>query len=88
MIEIILTGSKSLQSFLAIDYIQEMIRNDFFYITIKDETKLDIDENLYKNDISLKGEFIRTILDSNEVETDKEEMIKLGIEALSGDIKI
>ena len=43
-----------------------MIRNDFFYIMIKDETKLDIDENLYKNDISLKGEFIRTILDSNE----------------------
>ena len=55
---------------------------------IKDETKLDIDENLYKNDISLKGEFIRTILDSNEAETDKEEIIKLGIEALSGDIKI
>ena len=88
MIEIILTGSKSLQSFLAEDYIQEMIRNDFFYIMIKDETKLDIDENLYKNDISLKGEFIRTILDSNEAETDKEEIIKLGIEALSGDIKI
>ena len=65
-----------------------MIRNDFFYIMIKDETKLDIDENLYKNDISLKGEFIRTILDSNEAETDKEEIIKLGIEALSGDIKI
>ena len=41
-----------------------------------------------QNDISLKGEFIRTILDSNEAETDKEEIIKLGIEALSGDIKI
>ena len=44
-----------------------------------------IDPNDYKNDISLKGEFIRLVLNSNENEEDKASIIRAGIQALSGE---
>ncbi len=68
-------------------YIKQVLQNDFFYIKVKDETKLYISKEEYQNDISLKGEFIRLVLDSSEVSNDKEQIIQYGIEALSGEIE-
>ena len=35
--------------------------------------------------ISLKGEFVRTVMNAKEEESEKEQMILLGIRALSGE---
>lgn len=39
----------------------------------------------YKNDVSLKGEYIRQILSSNLDEKEKERLIQIGLEALRGE---
>lgn len=83
LVEFILTGSKQLDSFISIPYIEQMIQNDFFYVKVKDKRKLEIRKEDYQNDISLKGEFIRLVLNSDE--KDKEKIIEQGIKALSGE---
>ncbi len=83
LVEFILTGSKQLDSFISISYIEQMIQNDFFYVRVKDERKLAIRKEDYQNDISLKGEFIRLVLNSDEEY--KDQIIEQGIKALSGE---
>ena len=40
----------------------------------------------YQNDISLKGEFIRTVIDQKDLtEEEKSKIISTGIKALSGE---
>ncbi len=87
IVEIILKGTKDLDTFISLRYIKQVLQNDFFYIKVKDETKLYISKEEYQNDISLKGEFIRLVLDSSEVSHDMEQIIQYGIEALSGEIE-
>lgn len=58
---------------------------DYFFICIKDITKRKIDENKYLNEISLRGEFIRGVLnDSTITDDDKKEIIALGLRMLEG----
>ena len=88
IVEIILKGSKDLNTFISMKYIKQVLQNDFFFIKVKDETNLAISKEEYKNDISLKGEFIRLVLNSTETDSDKEQIIQYGIEALTGEIEI
>ena len=44
-----------------------------------------IDPNDYKNDISLKGEFICLVLASDASDEDKAAMIRTGLQALTGE---
>ena len=44
-----------------------------------------IDPEDYKNDISLKGEFIRLVLASDTSEEEKATMIRTGLQALTGE---
>ena len=39
----------------------------------------------YENDVSLKGEFIRQVMASGLEETDKEAVIRMGLQALAGE---
>ena len=39
----------------------------------------------YEHQISLKGEFVRTVMNGKETQEEKEQMILLGIRALSGE---
>ena len=57
-----------------------------FFLEIFDKTSLMISADDYKNDVSLKGEFIRTVL-SEEGLTDEERdgIIELGLRALMGE---
>ena len=58
----------------------------YYYFEIKDETTLSISFEEYKNDKSLKGEFIRTVMAKNELsEREKAEIIECGIKALAGE---
>ena len=52
---------------------------------ISDKSRLLIDPDAYRNDISLKGEFVRRVLASNLKEEEKERVIACGFRALSGE---
>ena len=60
--------------------------NKFYYFEVKDSSRIAINPDDYKHDMSLKGEFIRTVSadDSLDKET-KERIIACGINALMGE---
>ena len=85
MIKIILEGKVSIDSERDINYLIKRFENEVYFIKIYDETTLKIDYMDYKNDISLKGEFIRLVLQQDITEEEKREIITTGIRALSGE---
>lgn len=58
----------------------------FYYFEVKDETRLRISAADYERDLSLKGEFIRTVMaDDSLTDKKKEEIIACGLAALLGE---
>ena len=86
MVEFTLIGSSDPTTNISENYIRKFIKNKFFFTKVKDKRTMSINLDDYKNDISLKGEFIRLVLNSTDIdEEDKATMIRIGIEALSGE---
>ena len=85
MVEFVLTGHREPTTDLALSYLRNLLRKDFFFIHIKDESKLVLNPKDYENDVSLKGEFIRLVLSGNHSDEDKATIIRLGLEALAGE---
>ncbi len=57
----------------------------FFYAEVKDKTRLLIDPRDYEGAISLKGAFLRRVMDSSLSLEDKEAVIAVGLAALRGE---
>lgn len=86
MVEFLLTGSVDPTADIALGYLQKMEEQQgFFFTKVKDETHMAIHPEDYQNDISLKGEFIRLVLESDAKEEDKAAIIRTGIQALAGE---
>lgn len=67
-----------------IDYLSQKLSQDFYFVKIKDKTTVKINYDLYKNDVSLKGEFVR-LLENLDIEDEKKsKIISTGIKALLG----
>lgn len=66
-------------------YLLDILGESFFFVKIKDESRLAIDRGSYEHDISLKGEFIRMVMASDMAPEEKEKIVCLGIQALSGE---
>lgn len=59
---------------------------NFYFLLIEDHTKPAVSYEDYQSDISLKGEFIRLVLSSDDLtESEKADIIKEGLQALSGE---
>lgn len=64
---------------------QKMLASRFWFVKIKDESRLQIDQEDYAHDASLKGEFVRLVLSSDRDEAEKAQIINCGIRALGGE---
>ena len=83
LIRIKLVGARELGRSYSPETILSSISRSYYYIEIKDETRVKISPDDYKNDVSLKGEFIRGVLkDDSLSEKEKDAIIALGIEVL------
>ncbi len=59
--------------------------SNLYFIEIIFNTNIVIDYNQYINDLSLKGEFVRTLVnDKNIIDEDKKEIVSLGLKLLEG----
>ena len=67
------------------DTVQQTLQGSFFFVKVKDESHLALDADAYRNDVSLKGEFIRQVLASELTDADKAAVIRAGLQALSGE---
>lgn len=83
MVECVLTGHYTVDANLSASYLQNLVAQDFYFAKIKNTSTLAIDPADYKNDISLKGEFIRLVLASDRTEEEKSAIIRTGLQALS-----
>lgn len=86
MVEVILTGELSEVMRISSDYIYSLMADEYYCVKLKDSTKIRIDINEYTRDISLKSEFIKMVMDEQDIDEDtKMEIIKTGLLALAGE---
>lgn len=86
LIKLTLIGSKSDALNLDINYIRTILNSEYFFVKVIDKTKIKIDLEKLSGDLSLKGEFIRMVINSSDLdEQTKNQMIELGIKALDGE---
>ncbi|MGN0317065.1 MAG: exonuclease SbcCD subunit D [Lachnospira sp.] len=68
------------------DYLVKLFNRNFYYLKINDETTTYVDYNKYLPDISLKGEFVRNVMNDSALdEKDKADMVRMGLKLLSGE---
>lgn len=85
MVKFVLTGQVDVECEINCDFLQEMFHDYFYYVKVYNETKLLVNFYDYEKDESLKGEFVRMVLQSDMDEEKKSEVIRCGIMALSGE---
>ena len=86
LVRILLVGEHTPELRRDIQSLRDRFSSNFFYLEVKDESKLKISPDEYKNDRSLKGEFIRLVMSKSELtEEEKAAVIECGIAALAGE---
>ena len=84
LVKFTFTGTHTLDTQLDLRFLRKMLESRYYFVKIKDESRLEIAREDYEHDISLKGEFIRMVLASDKTEEEKERIIRFGIQALLG----
>ena len=83
LVRIKLVGAKPLGKSYSPETILSSVARSYYYVELKDETRVKISPDEYKSDVSLKGEFIRGVLaDDTLSDEEKNAIIALGIEVL------
>jgi len=85
MVKLILCGTTSADVSFDLVRLRGMLSERFYFAKIKDESRLLIHPEDYRNDISLKGEFVRRVMASDLKDDEKERVIACGLRALSGE---
>ncbi len=85
MVKIVLTGEVSPEAEKDTVWIEKWLEDDYYFLRVKDETRLAICPEDYQYDISLKGEFVRLVLAARLSKEEKEQILRLGIRALAGE---
>ena len=85
LVKITLTGDYTLETQKDLTFLSKMLEGKFYFLKIKDESRLKIEKETYEHDASLKGEFIRLVMASDRTAEEKEQIICWGIRALSGE---
>ena len=86
MVRVVLVGEHETVLERDCEALSKRLMRGRFYLEVKDESRIRISMEDYKNDISLKGEFIRMVLcDSELSEKDRDAVIELGLRALAGE---
>ncbi len=86
MIKVILTGEVDYSCDKDLTLLTKRLEHLFYYIKFADQTKRRVEPEQFRYDESLKGEFVRAVLSSEEIpEEEMAEIIRCGIRMLSGE---
>ena len=87
LVRVHLTGYTKPEEKPDCDSIYSAFASRFYYLEVEDNTHLGISVEDYKNDKSLKGEFIRLVLTQPQLsDEEKEKIISCGLKALMGEV--
>lgn len=90
IVQVDLTGEISEDTEIETDSYEAALESDFnfYYLRVKNKTETKIDYEKYKDDVSLKGEFIRLVKENGTLsDAEKSRIIMTGIRALAGRLK-
>lgn len=86
LVKVSLTGKVGLSAERDLQYLATRFESGYYAFKINDkEVGIAIRPEEYENDISLRGEFIRTVMAGNYTEEEKRMLLELGIRALNGE---
>ena len=86
LVKIVLKGLLDVECEKDIVYFQSRFRQRFYYVKVYDETRLKIDVSDYMLDESLKGEYVRQVMEDESIsEEDKKIIIRYGLQAITGE---
>jgi len=87
IIRVVLVGEHTPGSVRDTDSLEKRFAPSYFYLEVKDKSHLRISPDDYKNDKSLKGEFIRLVMSKEDLtDEEKDAVIECGIRALAGEV--
>ncbi len=85
MVKVVLTGAVPPELPRDVVHLRQLLNERFYFARVKDDCRLLIRPEEYLGDISLKGEFIRTVLASSLSDDQKQRTIACGLRALRGE---
>ena len=85
LVKVVLTGSYSAELLLDPVRVEQLLTSRFYFAKLKNKMRLEIHPEDYTHDISLKGEFVRRVMESDLPTEEKEEIIACGFRALCGE---
>ena len=85
LIKLVLEGEMEVSGEKDISYLQKKLSENYYFVKIYDRTRRKINMEEFQFDVSLKGEFVRSVLSSRLSQKEKEDIILAGIRALSGE---
>lgn len=85
-VKIRLFGSRNLAFTVNLPFIRQELKKSYSYADISDESRISVDYESFRRDLSLKGEFVRAVQGSGALsEEQKGEIIEMGIRLLMGE---
>lgn len=85
LVKVRLTGQTFVGMELNLDYIRQFFQERYFAFRLENETGLPMDFREYGQEPSLRGTFVRAVLESEETDSVKRDILQCGIRALGGD---
>lgn len=86
LLKIELVGDVDVSCEKNLSYIQDRFDSGFFFVKVKDKTRWKTDFRQFLLNESLKGEFVRVVMEDDKLsEDEKNEIIRCGLQALAGE---
>lgn len=86
LVKTVLRGEVDIACEKNTDWLQKQFENEFYFLKISDESKWKVDYDSFRYDESLKGEFVRTVMQEEDMSDEEKRMIiRYGIQALAGE---
>ncbi len=83
-VKIILVGQVDEHIDVDYKYVESQMKRAFDICKLEDKSEIKLDYNKYVYDISLKGEFIRSVQATDLSESEKNKVIRMGLHSLQG----
>ncbi len=85
LIRVVLRGEISFDGDGLKEELERLLADEYYFVSVKDDTLRKFDLEKIAGDVSLKGEFIRTVLSDEKLDDEtKQKIISTGLKALSG----
>lgn len=86
LVRAVLKGERDCESEWNLEFLEKQFEEEFYYFCIKDATVLKVDYEAFAKDVSLKGEFVRNVMNDTKLsEEEKAMVVRCGIYALKGE---